>query len=175
MSGASNGTGTGYPTDWDRRRRRVLERDGYTCQACGDRGGPYGDVELHVDHILPKSRGGSHREENLQTLCRGCHDAKTRQEFGVGLDEMDAGSGSVRGQGVWWWVTHPRVLRYRVRQAGRRLLIWWLVFIFGVGVSWQLTQMVDRSMPGHPILQAIVGVVVYAVVLGGLVVARIAV
>jgi len=171
----STDSGTGYPPDWERRRRRVLTRDDYTCQTCGDRGGPYGDVELHVDHILPKSRGGSHREENLQTLCRSCHDGKTREEFGVGLDEIDAESGALQGKGVWWWVTHPRALRYRVRQVGRRLAVWWLVFMFGVGVAWQLTHMADRSIPGHPILQAFVGVCLFAVVLGGIVVAGLAV
>lgn len=75
-----------YPADWDDRRRRVYKRDDYTCQACGRRGGPYGDVELHADHVIPKSEGGSHDESNLQTLCRRCHDQKTRREHGIGLD-----------------------------------------------------------------------------------------
>ncbi len=64
-----------YPPDWNRRRRRVYARDEYQCQNCRRRGGPYGDVELHAHHIVPKSRGGVHRLENLVTLCEPCHDA----------------------------------------------------------------------------------------------------
>jgi len=64
-----------YPPDWDRRRQRVYSRDDYQCQNCRRRGGPYGDVELHAHHIVPKSRGGVHRFENLVTLCEPCHDA----------------------------------------------------------------------------------------------------
>ncbi|GAB7020291.1 HNH endonuclease [Halostagnicola bangensis] len=64
-----------YPPDWDRRRRRVYARDDHQCQNCRRRGGPYGDVELHAHHIVPKSRGGVHRLENLVTVCKPCHDA----------------------------------------------------------------------------------------------------
>lgn len=67
---------TGYPDDWDRRRKRVLARDHYQCIACGATGGPRGDTELHVDHVRPKARGGGHGLDNLQTLCRRCHDEK---------------------------------------------------------------------------------------------------
>ncbi|MXV61603.1 HNH endonuclease [Natronorubrum sp. JWXQ-INN-674] len=64
-----------YPPDWDRRRRQVYARDDHQCQNCRRRGGPYGDVELHAHHIVPKSRGGVHRLENLVTVCKSCHDA----------------------------------------------------------------------------------------------------
>lgn len=64
-----------YPADWDDRRRRVYQRDGYQCQRCGARGGPYGDLELHCHHIVPVSEGGSHALANLTTLCWRCHDA----------------------------------------------------------------------------------------------------
>lgn len=59
-----------YPDNWDEIRRLVYNRDGYTCQNCGR-----GDVELHCHHIVPKSRGGTHRLSNLVTLCKDCHDA----------------------------------------------------------------------------------------------------
>lgn len=41
----------GYPPDWDRRRRYVLNRD-LVCVACGASGG------LHVHHIVAIARGG---------------------------------------------------------------------------------------------------------------------
>jgi len=68
MAGSSN-----YPDDWDKRRRRVYERDGYTCQSCGAQGGQAGNTELHAHHIKPISQGGSHKLGNLTTLCRNCH------------------------------------------------------------------------------------------------------
>ncbi len=57
----------------ERMRFRILLRDGFQCQSCGasplkDRG-----VELHVDHILPWSKGGDTEEHNLQTKCKRCN------------------------------------------------------------------------------------------------------
>jgi hypothetical protein len=65
----------GYPSDWDSRRKKVYQRDEYTCQNCGIQGGPRGDAELHAHHIVPKSKGGTHNTSNLKTLCRDCHNA----------------------------------------------------------------------------------------------------
>ena len=54
-----------------RRRYLVLKRDLYTCRMCHGAG-----VALEVDHIIPVSRGGSGKIENLQTLCRDCNRGK---------------------------------------------------------------------------------------------------
>jgi hypothetical protein len=64
-----------YPSDWDRRRKKVYKRDNYTCQNCGVQGGPYGNAELHAHHGVPISKGGSHKTSNLTTYCKQCHDA----------------------------------------------------------------------------------------------------
>jgi hypothetical protein len=61
------------PSDWNRRRKDVLERDGFQCQNCGGSGGPNGSTELHVHHIVPKSKGGRHNKNNLSTVCKDCH------------------------------------------------------------------------------------------------------
>ena len=53
---------------WRRIRERILARDGYCCQACGESEG-----SLHIDHIVPKRLGGSDLEENLQVLCKSCN------------------------------------------------------------------------------------------------------
>jgi len=79
-----------YPDDWDQRRKTVYKRDDYTCQWCGSKGGPYGHVELHADHRVPRSQGGSDRLDNLQTLCRSCHDKKTQAETGTGFSDDTA-------------------------------------------------------------------------------------
>lgn len=48
----------------------VLERDDYTCQLCGMRGG-----SLHVDHIQSFADyvAGRFDADNCRTLCRECH------------------------------------------------------------------------------------------------------
>lgn len=57
----------------DRMRFRVLARDGFTCQSCGASPLKERGVELHVDHILPWSKGGETVAENLQTKCKQCN------------------------------------------------------------------------------------------------------
>jgi hypothetical protein len=51
-------------------RRVVMERDAYRCKHCDSH------VDLSVDHIHPKSKGGTDDLENLQTLCRSCNSKK---------------------------------------------------------------------------------------------------
>lgn len=55
-------------------RYDVLRRDDFHCVRCG-RGREDG-VKLHVDHIVPVSRGGKTVMSNLQTLCEDCNCGK---------------------------------------------------------------------------------------------------
>ncbi len=54
-------------------RRGVLARDGYTCQYCGTQPGKR---NLTVDHVVPRSRGGSKCWENLVAACAPCNRRK---------------------------------------------------------------------------------------------------
>lgn len=65
-----------YPPDWKGRAREIRKRDGYTCQDCGVKSTRVDEVYFHVDHIIPKSDGGSHEKANLQSLCPACHATK---------------------------------------------------------------------------------------------------
>ena len=49
-------------------RRNVLHRDTYTCQYCGDH-----RHDLTIDHIVPRSRGGSDIWENVVAACLKCN------------------------------------------------------------------------------------------------------
>lgn len=62
---------------WAATRRAVFERDGYRCVRCGKAG------RLECDHVVPLSVEPGQdpfNVEGLQTLCRGCHLAKTAAE-----------------------------------------------------------------------------------------------
>ena len=58
----------GFNYKFSARREAVLNRDNYTCQYCGKK-----NTRLEVHHIVFRGRGGSDDENNLITLCEGCH------------------------------------------------------------------------------------------------------
>jgi len=53
----------------------VYWRDGGRCRRCGS------TYKLEYDHIVPWSRGGSDRMDNLQLLCRTCNRRKGARMF----------------------------------------------------------------------------------------------
>ena len=55
-------------------RNLIKIRDNYTCQICGK----YmpDEVGLHIDHIVPISKGGKSIKSNLQVLCSKCNGSK---------------------------------------------------------------------------------------------------
>lgn len=57
-----------------RLRKRIAERDNYTCQKCGKHM-PDG-IGLQIDHIVPVIKGGKTVESNLQVLCSKCNGHK---------------------------------------------------------------------------------------------------
>lgn len=57
-----------------RLRYEVLRRDDHTCRYCGAKAP---DVEITVDHVVPKALGGSDDPSNLVAACRDCNSGKT--------------------------------------------------------------------------------------------------
>lgn len=79
----------GYGRAWAARRARYLA-DHPWCAAEG-----CGEPAVEVDHIVPRRRGGSDEDANLQGLCRRHHSEKTvRQDGGLGRSGS-AGEGRV--------------------------------------------------------------------------------
>ncbi len=58
-------------------RYNVLKRDNYSCQICGATAKD--GAKLHVDHIIPVSKGGKTVMNNLQTLCERCNIGKSNK------------------------------------------------------------------------------------------------
>lgn len=58
-------------------RQKIMLRDNYTCQICGK----YmpDEVGLHIDHIIPISKGGKTVPSNLQVLCSKCNGSKSNK------------------------------------------------------------------------------------------------
>lgn len=60
------------PSRRQRRRKAVLRQWGRNCYYCGRDPGSY----LTLDRVLPRSRGGSERVENLVPCCEACNSDK---------------------------------------------------------------------------------------------------
>lgn len=73
----------GYGTAWTKLRLRILRRDKYQCQPCLKYG--FYTEAKEVDHITPKSKGGTDSPDNLQAICKQCHRLKTQSEGGRGV------------------------------------------------------------------------------------------
>lgn len=69
------------PHRWASVRFHVLQRDSFTCRYCGRSPLKNADVELHVDHIQPRSAGGDDSVANLLTACSACNMAKSGTVF----------------------------------------------------------------------------------------------
>ena len=54
-------------------RMTLYSRDQHICAYCG---GEFSSSQLTIDHVLPKSRGGSNQWTNCVTACRPCNHRK---------------------------------------------------------------------------------------------------
>jgi 5-methylcytosine-specific restriction protein A len=68
----------GYGSAWVKTRAIIIARDMGLCQPCWRKGRPTPFTE--VDHIIPKSQGGTDDHDNLECICPDCHSSKTQQE-----------------------------------------------------------------------------------------------
>ena len=58
-------------------RYKVLARDHFKCAICGLSPAVDPRCRLHVDHIIPWSKGGKTLMQNLRTLCESCNIGKS--------------------------------------------------------------------------------------------------
>jgi len=61
----------------DSLRYQVLSESGQRCALCGIKAS---ERPLDVDHIIPRSRGGTNKKSNLQSLCTKCNRSKGNKD-----------------------------------------------------------------------------------------------
>lgn len=57
-------------TPIQRLRHKTFIKYNYRCVECG---ATNKETQLHIDHIIPRAKGGKDTEDNLQVLCRDCN------------------------------------------------------------------------------------------------------
>lgn len=72
----------------------IFERDGWRCQGCGchtpkSLRGTIEDDAPELDHIHPVSKGGKHKPNNLQCLCRLCNQMKSDRSMVDFINEIN--------------------------------------------------------------------------------------
>lgn len=63
-------------------RAYIIERDGSRCHMCRRK---CSGTNLHLDHVIPLSRGGTHTLENLRVACAKCNLSKRADAVGEQL------------------------------------------------------------------------------------------
>lgn len=89
-----------YQTRVALNRRAIFARDGYRCQYCGA-------AAENIDHVVPRSRGGTHTWENVVASCRRCNTGKEDRllhESGLSLHRAP-----VQPRGRIWLFAHGPV------------------------------------------------------------------
>jgi len=65
---------TGSTRQWTKIKQRILRRDGFICQYCGQEANT-------VDHVIPRRLNGNDSDDNLVASCRRCNLAKGGRFF----------------------------------------------------------------------------------------------
>ena len=61
-------------------RKRIQQAGQGRCEWCWE---DFPPSDIDVDHVIPLALGGEDTDGNVQALCRPCHKAKTRTDFGA--------------------------------------------------------------------------------------------
>ena len=98
-------------------RQNIYARDKYKCQYCGR---PFPSEELTYDHVLPKSRGGKTRWDNIVTCCIQCNRKKGGRSPGEARMKL------IRKPSIPVWLPALRItIGFReVPQSWRDYLYW---------------------------------------------------
>lgn len=68
------------PPGWQQTRARVFARLGRRCLVPTADGSPCGAPAASVDHIVPRSQGGTEALANLRPACKSCNSRRSAYE-----------------------------------------------------------------------------------------------
>lgn len=89
-----------------RLRFEIFKRDRFRCRYCGVTAKA---SALHVDHVVPRSKGGGDVASNLVTACRACNAGKSN----IPLDHVSADEAAVDkrlAEDIFWLrIDHERI------------------------------------------------------------------
>ena len=91
-------------------KAKVYERDKGICGLCGRRCVP---PAFHVDHIIPISRGGADRYDNVRLTCPGCNMDKGTRLDGEQFQWSEVERAYEQLYVAWLWTTEGRRVGYR--------------------------------------------------------------
>jgi hypothetical protein len=96
-------------------RWAIWERDDFRCHYCGVR------RHLGVDHVIPRSQGGTNELANLVTSCRSCNSRKSAKPYQDFRRELETGVRVVVHRNPSLYdrqsVSFPKSLLEQARQA----------------------------------------------------------
>lgn len=78
----------GYGRKWQAKRADQLAKEP-TCRSCRERG--VTELANEVDHIVPtqgEDDPNHYDDDNLQSLCKSCHSAKTLRDMAAGVTRV---------------------------------------------------------------------------------------
>lgn len=99
-----------YGKDWKARTASIRARDGKKCQICGH------TERLAIDHIIPLRLSHCNDLDNLITLCKRCHAAKTGSEQSLKRGNRAGFEQSLRTLG-WNMLIVERAFRVAARNT----------------------------------------------------------
>lgn len=68
----------------------IHKKYNYICQYCGFDGRPFPCwLQLTIDHVIPRSCGGSDNDDNKVTACQACNSITSRMKFKRGMSFQD--------------------------------------------------------------------------------------
>ena len=75
-------------TNMSAAQKRVFDAHGHFCHYCGSQ------QNLVIDHITPKSKGGSNDFSNLVPSCFSCNSSKGNKDYDDFIDWLEAERGA---------------------------------------------------------------------------------
>lgn len=57
--------------EWQEKRLRIMERDGFKCRSCGD---ATTQLQVHHSYYDPGKKPWEYPDQSLKTLCKPCHE-----------------------------------------------------------------------------------------------------